>query len=95
MQFSVAGKPWAPIQHPHLGLETLWTDEDLVPGERYYYRVRALTSAGWGEWSSIVCREPNARSKRLLRGCLWAAVGLAVFLGLIWVLLILSVVFPR
>ncbi len=93
VQVSTAGKPWAPVQLPHQGLETLWTDEDLSPGQPYYYRVRALTSAGPGEWSSIVCRDPNARSKRRLRGCLiWGAIGAFVLFVLIPLLRNLSFV---
>ena len=95
VQVSTLGKPWVPIQPPHQGLETLWTDEDLIPGQPYYYRVRAFTSTGPGEWSGVVCRDPMDRSKRRLLGCfIWGAIGAIVFLGLITFLLILSVALP-
>ena len=95
VQVSTAGKAWAPVQPPHQGLETLWTDEDLIPSQPYYYRVRALTSTGPGEWSGVVCRDPNARRKRRLRGCLiWGAIGAFVLFMLIPLLLILSLVLP-
>ena len=70
VQVSTLGKPWAPVQPPHQGLETLWTDGDLIPGQFYYYRVRALTSAGPGEWSGVVCRDPDGRRNRRLLGYL-------------------------
>jgi hypothetical protein len=32
------------------------TDDDVVKGKRYFYRVRAVNSAGHGEWSEPISR---------------------------------------
>lgn len=42
---------WMDVDPAHMGMERMYTDMDLMPGTKYYYRVAAMNAVGMGEYS--------------------------------------------
>lgn len=42
--------------HFKITSKTIFVDDDVVPGVRYFYRVRAFNATGEGAWSAAVSR---------------------------------------
>ena len=45
-----------PMQHFKITSKTTFVDDNVMPGVRYFYRVRAFNTTGNGPWSAAVSR---------------------------------------
>jgi len=45
-----------PLQHYKITSKTKFVDDNVMPGFRYFYRVRAFNTSGNGPWSTAVSR---------------------------------------
>ena len=89
VQYSVAGEAWRPVEPAHDGLEQIYRHEDVIPGQQYYYRVRARTPDGMGEWSDVV--SPTTSGYRYYRWGCWIIFGFVlVVIGILILSLVLG-----